>query len=194
MSEIECPICYDTVELCDTKTTPCKHIFCNSCYEKLNDCALCRCSIQKRPVWHLISVSVEIFDKSIMHPNKKRLCNINMRCLCRLEGICQIAHHVQQTLNCMIEFNDMYKSQFDSYKKQIRKNILSSKKVRDYLMQSIFLKYENHLLKGQVEHSVEIQKSQITEKRVRAQHQKATMGFARSRNGLHIGGQGQRKR
>ena len=41
----ECPVCMDTLNDENTWSTPCGHMFCESCIYKLETCAVCRSSL-----------------------------------------------------------------------------------------------------------------------------------------------------
>ena len=39
---IECPICYETFDCHYIEVAPCGHMFCKTCYENIDRCAMCR--------------------------------------------------------------------------------------------------------------------------------------------------------
>ena len=43
--EIECPICMEIIN--ELKITYCGHKYCNKCFEKIDECAMCRRKIKK---------------------------------------------------------------------------------------------------------------------------------------------------
>jgi len=45
--EIECPICYETLNTETIKFAPCGHKYCKTCYEKIDTCAVCRRKLPK---------------------------------------------------------------------------------------------------------------------------------------------------
>lgn len=46
----ECPICYEKYSIEHKITTKCNHIFCQSCYDKINICAMCRTDLAKNEI------------------------------------------------------------------------------------------------------------------------------------------------
>ena len=46
--EIECPICMDVINNDTLKITSCGHKYCNGCYDKIDNCSLCRKKIFKK--------------------------------------------------------------------------------------------------------------------------------------------------
>lgn len=45
---IECPICYDIIEVDNLKISNCGHKYCKDCFSKINDCAICRKKIYRK--------------------------------------------------------------------------------------------------------------------------------------------------
>ena len=45
--DIECPICYETIEEGHLKISVCGHKFCDECFPKLDKCATCRRKFKK---------------------------------------------------------------------------------------------------------------------------------------------------
>ncbi len=45
---IECPICFEVIEDGDLKIPFCGHKYCNSCYNVIDKCAICRKIFNKR--------------------------------------------------------------------------------------------------------------------------------------------------
>tara|TARA_R110000765_G_scaffold143677_2_gene245381 strand:- start:1265 stop:1585 length:321 start_codon:yes stop_codon:yes gene_type:complete len=43
---IECPICFEIID--KLRITGCGHKYCNDCFDKINECAVCRRKIKKR--------------------------------------------------------------------------------------------------------------------------------------------------
>ena len=46
--KIECPICMDIIGEGKLKITGCGHKYCDECYDKIDDCAICRRKINKK--------------------------------------------------------------------------------------------------------------------------------------------------
>tara|TARA_R110000744_G_scaffold26982_4_gene66133 strand:- start:4753 stop:5073 length:321 start_codon:yes stop_codon:yes gene_type:complete len=43
---IECPICFEIID--ELKITGCGHKYCNGCFDRISECAICRRKIKKR--------------------------------------------------------------------------------------------------------------------------------------------------
>lgn len=43
----DCPICLETISKENAKLTNCGHLFCITCYDKIDDCAICRKKLYK---------------------------------------------------------------------------------------------------------------------------------------------------
>jgi hypothetical protein len=46
--EIECPICMEIIENSTLKITNCGHKYCNACYDRIEECSICRKKIFKK--------------------------------------------------------------------------------------------------------------------------------------------------
>jgi hypothetical protein len=46
--ELECPICLDTIKKEELVFSPCGHKFCDDCYKKIDNCAVCRKKIWRK--------------------------------------------------------------------------------------------------------------------------------------------------
>ena len=46
--QIECPICLEIIEVGHLKMTGCGHKYCEECYNKIDECAICRKKIYKK--------------------------------------------------------------------------------------------------------------------------------------------------
>ena len=46
--EIECPICMDIIGEGKLKITGCGHKYCDECFDKIDECAICRRKINKK--------------------------------------------------------------------------------------------------------------------------------------------------
>ena len=44
--KIECPICFEIID--ELKITGCGHKYCNGCFDRISECAICRRKIKKR--------------------------------------------------------------------------------------------------------------------------------------------------
>ena len=46
--DLTCPVCFDIIEKGNLKLTGCGHKYCKECYDKIDTCAICRRSINKK--------------------------------------------------------------------------------------------------------------------------------------------------
>ena len=67
----ECPICYEKYSLDKKITTDCNHIFCQSCYDKIDICAMCRTNLNKDrlpPLDNYLLYDMVIYDGRYFWP------------------------------------------------------------------------------------------------------------------------------